>query len=76
MEQQLENQKQVEHSKLPLFFGSKDKDQFTAEQWVERIRQAKDSARWNDAQTMSAVYNAVRAKALAWFESLCRSNIN
>jgi hypothetical protein len=76
MEQQLENQRQVELSKLPLFFGSKDKDQFTAEQWVERIRRAKDSARWNDAQTMSAVYNALRAKALAWFESLRRSNIN
>ena len=49
MEQQLENQRQVELSKLPLFFGSKD--QFTAEQWVERIRRAKDSARWNDIGT-------------------------
>ena len=76
MKQQLENQRQVELSKLRLFFGSKDKDQFTAEQWVERIRRAKDSVRWNDAQTMSAVYNALRSKALAWFESLCRSNID
>lgn len=70
MEDQVENQRQVELSKLPLFHANRSLDMFTAEQWVERIRRAKESARWNDAQTMSAVYNALRGKALAWFGCL------
>ena len=76
MEDLLANQQQAELSKLPLFFGSRDKDNFTAEQWVQRVERSKASARWNDVQTMAAVYNAMRGKALKWFACLDRSPVN
>ena len=76
MEDLLAHQQQAELSKLPLFFGSRDKDNFTAEQWVERVERSKASARWNDVQTMAAVYNAIRGKALKWFECLKRSPVD
>ena len=63
-------------SKLPHWYGIKDKDTFTPLQWVERIDRAREANNWNDNQTMAFVYNAIRGRCLLWWDSLTRMNIN
>lgn len=67
----LDAQRQADLQKLPLFFGT-DKDVFTAEQWVERIRRARTALapNWNNETTMAAVYNSLRGQALEWYEAV------
>lgn len=76
MQAQTEALRQAELAKIPLWTGSKSVDQFSAEQWVERIQRAKDASTWNDAQTMSFVFNALRSDALLWYDSLKRSGVD
>ena len=57
-----EAMRQAELAKIPLWTGSKVVDQFSAEQWIERIQKAKDASTWNDDQTMSFVFNALGAR--------------
>ena len=66
--------RQVELSKLPLWMG--DKDLYSAEDWVERVRRAKETGTWDDARTMTYVYNAMRGEALQWFRGLPRMGID
>ena len=37
----------VEQSKLPLFHADPKKDQFTADQWLERFENARTAGNWN-----------------------------
>jgi len=60
--------RQVDLARLPLWSGQKDA--FTAEQWLERIDRARDAAHWDAATTMSFVFNALRGKALVWYNAL------
>src|SRR5882757_2454556 len=66
----LQGQRQLEQSRLPLWTGSKDKDVFTAEQWIERVHRCRESGRWDAQTTMSYVFNALRGDALTWFDAL------
>jgi len=72
----VDNLRQAELSKLPLFHGDRQKDVFTAEQFVVRVQRSKDSSHWTDGQTITFVYNALRGGALTWFEALERSDVN
>ena len=76
MQAQTEALRQAELAKIPIWTGSKSVDQFSAEQWIERIQRAKDASGWNDAQTMSFVFNALRSDALLWYDSLKRSGVD
>jgi len=64
-------QRRADLQRLPLFYGD-DKDVFTAEQWIERVRRARTSVQphWDDDVTMAAVYNALRGPTLAWWEAV------
>ncbi len=42
-----EAQLAVEQSKLPLFHADPKKDQFTADQWLERFENARTAGNWN-----------------------------
>ncbi len=55
--------RQSELAKLPLFSGD-GKDQFTAEQWIERVSRARTTSAWTPDQTNTFVYNALRGNAL------------
>ena len=67
--------RQSELAKLPLFSGD-GKDQFTAEQWIERVSRARTTSAWTPDQTNTFVYNALRGNALLWYDSLRRTGIN
>ena len=64
-------QRRAELQKLPIFFGDDD-DQFSAEQWIERVNRAANSADpvWDDNVIMAAVYISLRRSALAWYEAI------
>ncbi len=71
----VENLRQSDLAKLPLYAGDV-KDQFTAEQWIERISRSCTASNWTADQTMAFVFNALRGNALRWFDALKRSGIN
>ena len=71
----IEGQRQSDLAKLPLFSGD-SKDQFTAEQWIERITRSREASNWTAPQTMAFVFNALRGRALKWFDALKRSGID
>ena len=60
---------QADLAKLPVFKGDK-LDPFTAEQWIDRIYQAKTNSDWNDPRALMYMKNALRGPALTWFENL------
>jgi hypothetical protein len=62
-------------AKLPLYSGDV-KDQFTAEQWIERISRSRTASAWTADQTMAFVCNALCGNGLRWFDALKRSGIN
>lgn len=67
----LNAQRRADLQKLPIFYGD-DQDQFTAEQWIERINRARNTVDppWDDNVTMAAVYSSLRKAALAWYEAI------
>jgi hypothetical protein len=67
--------RQSDLAKLPLFSGE-SKDQFTAEQWIDRIDRAQRASNWTPDQTNTFIYNALRGNALLWYDSLPRTGIN
>ena len=71
----VDNLRQSDLAKLPLYAGDA-KDQFTAEQWIERISRSRTASAWTADQTMAFVFNALRGNALRWFDALKRSGIN
>ena len=70
-----ENLRQADLAKLPFFTGAKS-DVFSCEMWVQRVQRCKDSSNWNDATTMTYVFNALRGEALEWTRTLNRSSVN
>ena len=54
-------------TRIPLYTGDGN-DAFTPAQWIARITKARDTAAWNEANTMSFVYISLRGKALKWHE--------
>ncbi len=70
-----DNLRQSDLAKLPLYAGDA-KDQFTAEQWTERISRSRTASAWTAEQTIAFVFNALRGNALRWFDALKRSGID
>jgi uncharacterized membrane protein YgcG len=60
----------VESSKLPLFYAEPAKDQFTADQWMERFEMSRRAGQWNAAKTASYFYNSLRSFALKWYRGM------
>jgi hypothetical protein len=65
-----EAQRSVESSKLPLFYADPAKDQFTADQWMERFEMSRRAGQWNAAKTASYFYNSLRSFALKWYRGM------
>ena len=63
------NLQRAELAKLPFFSASKS-DNFTCEVWVERVDRNKATSNWDDATTMTYVFNALRGEALEWTRTL------
>jgi len=63
----VEAQRQVELGRIPLWYGDVTKDAFTAEQWIERIKNCKAVAHWDDESTIGYMYQALRGRAIHWF---------
>ena len=70
-----ENLRQADLAKLPFFKGAKS-DAFTCEMWVQGVQRCRDSSNWNNATTMTYVFNALRGEALEWTRTLNRSSVN
>src|SRR5574343_1038206 len=69
--QQLINaQNQVELGKLPLWYGDKKKDYFTAEHYIKRIQKSKDAAGWDDQTTCNYLFQALRGQAVHWVDAM------
>jgi hypothetical protein len=68
----VDNLRQSDLAKLPLYAGDV-KDQFTAEQWIERISRSRTASAWTADHTMAFVFNALRGNALRWFDALKRA---
>ena len=62
-------------AQLPLFSGDA-KDQFTAEQWIQRVNRAWVTFDWDADHTATFIYNALCGNALLWYDSLHRTGIN
>ncbi len=71
----VDNLRQLDLAKLPLY-SVNVKDQFTAEQWIERIFHSRMASAWTADQTMAFVFNALHGNALRWFDALKCSGIH
>ena len=71
-----DGQRQLDLAKFPLWTGNRDKDLFTAEQWIARVDGARRDGGWNDQRVMTHVLVSLRGDALLWFESLRRCEID
>jgi len=62
--------RQLELSKIPLFFGDPAKDHFTPETWLYRLEQARQIGAWNDANTAIYMNMSFRENAIKWRDGL------
>jgi Retrotransposon gag protein len=69
-------QNQIELGKIPIFFGDKSKDAFTAEHWLERIELSRNTAPWTDVQTVNYFYQALRGNAVKWWAFIKDNGVN
>jgi hypothetical protein len=68
--------RQLELSKIPLFFGDPTKDHFTPETWLYRLEQARQIGAWNDANTAIYMNMSFRENAIKWRDGLHDMGIN
>jgi hypothetical protein len=68
--------RQLELSKIPLFFGDPAKDHFTPETWLYRLEQARQIGAWNDANTAIYMNMSFRENAIKWRDGLHDMGIN
>jgi Retrotransposon gag protein len=62
--------RQLELSKIPLFFGDPAKDHFTPETWLYRLEQARIIGNWNDQNTAIYMNMSFRENAIRWRDAL------
>lgn len=62
-----------ELAKLPVWFGDKTKDAFLANDWWDRFEGAAVTSQWNWEQIQNYFRSALRAKALAWWNTTRKS---
>jgi len=65
----LKAQRQVKLGKIPLWHREVMKDAFTEEQWIKRITNCRNTAIWNDQATIGYMYQALRGRAMHWFNN-------
>lgn len=63
----LELEQQKSYTKIPNFFGDPGVDYFKPEEWITRVDTNRQAARWDDEQTLTVIFNALRGKALTWY---------
>lgn len=63
----LELEQQKSYTKIPNFFGDPGVDYFKPEEWIARVDTNRQAANWNDGQTLTIIFNALRGKALTWY---------
>jgi hypothetical protein len=68
--------RQLELSKIPLFFGEPSKDHFTPETWLYRLEQARVIGNWNDANTAIYMNMSFRENAIKWRDGLHDMGVN
>jgi hypothetical protein len=72
----IEAGRQLELSKIPLFFGDATKDAFTAETWLTRLEQARVIGGWDADQTAIYCNMAFRDNAIRWRDGLKEMGID
>ena len=55
---------------LPAFSNNEKEDKCTATQWLQKVCLHKDGAAWTDVQTDTHFRNALRNKAVNWYDTL------
>jgi len=68
--------RQLEISKIPLWFGDPAKDHFTAETWLDRLEQARVIGAWNDQNTAIYMNMSFRENAIKWRDALRDMGVN
>jgi hypothetical protein len=68
--------RQLELSKIPLFFGDPAKDHFTPETWLSRLEQARAIGNWNAANTAIYMNMSFREKAIEWRDGIKGMGVN
>ena len=68
--------RQLELSKIPLFFGDPTKDHFTPETWLGRLEHARAIGQWNDNQTAIYMNMSFRENAIKWRDGLRDMGLN
>jgi hypothetical protein len=69
-QQFVEAGRQLELSKIPLFFGDPAKDAFTPETWLNRLEQARAIGAWDAPNTAIYMNMAFRDNAIRWRDGL------
>jgi hypothetical protein len=75
-QQMIEAGRQLELSKIPLFFGEPAKDAFTAETWLDRLESARIIGAWDDPNTAIYMNMAFRDSAIKWRDGLKEMGID
>lgn len=68
--------RQLELSKIPLFFGDPAKDHFQPDTWLQRLEQARQIGNWNAINTAIYMNMAFRENAIKWRDGLHEMGIN
>lgn len=68
--------RQLEMSKIPLFFGDPTKDHFTPETWLFRLEQARVVGQWNDDNTAIYMNMSFRENAIKWRDGVHDMGVN
>jgi hypothetical protein len=68
--------RQLELSKIPLFFGDATKDHFTPETWLYRLEQAREIGAWNAANTAIYMNMSFREQAIKWRDGVKDMGVN
>ena len=63
-------------TKMPLFYGRKDKDTISARLFIDCIETAAQVANWDDARKLSEIYLVLRDRAVLWWNSLLDADVD
>jgi len=72
----LEAGRQLELSKIPLWFGETNKDAFTAHTWVDRLDQAAVLGNWDAQRTAIYMNMAFRDSAIKWRDGIKQMGVD
>ena len=61
---------------LPTFSNNLTEDRTSPTEWLQKVLNNKQGANWTDAQTITHFRNALRGKALKWYNMLPLMELN